>query len=70
MGIRQGSWAFLRALSTVIRPTIATVDLTAIQNNLRAIAALLARETQNQRTRTRTPEPRNPGTPEPRSSPS
>ncbi len=53
----------------MIRPTIATVDLTAIQNNLRAIAALLARETQNQN-QNRTPEPRNPGTPEPKSSPS
>jgi len=61
----------------VIRPTVATVNLEAIQSNLRAIAALLRRET-GPRLRTlrpaepsepsepEPPEPRNPGTPEPR----
>jgi alanine racemase len=46
----------------VIRPTIATVDLAAIQSNLRAIAALLQRETGEPRN-PGTSEPRNPGTP-------
>jgi alanine racemase len=40
----------------MIRPTVATVSLGAIQSNLRAIAALLERES----------APRNPGTSEPR----
>jgi alanine racemase len=42
----------------VIRPTVATIDLEAIQANLREIQGLLARSRD-------TPEPRNPGTPEP-----
>ncbi len=46
----------------MIRPTVATVSLDAIQSNLRAIRDLLTREAQAGRT----PEPRNPGTPEPR----